>query len=177
MDPAGQIDWNAVLARYRPLALRVAAGLVGAGETAEDLVQEAARAVLEHPSSFESPQHARNYLLRTLRNLAVESLRRGGRVQASEWVEEAADPAPKPLDAVLAREEEDLAAARLQAVRTVIDHLRPVERDAVYMRYFEGLGYREMAERSGDAISTLQGRVEAALGKIRGRIGKEAGNP
>ena len=63
------------------LALRMVRGLATDAAAAEDLVQEAARALIEHGAEhpFESRAHARNWYLRCARNLAISGLRRSGR--------------------------------------------------------------------------------------------------
>lgn len=174
----GPLDWSALYARYRALAVRFAEGLVGRRELAEDLVQEAFRSVLERARAGEvaldSEEHARNYLFRALRNLAVDALRspraRGVALEEPEALE-AREPSAE--GAALAREERALDGARRARVERTIAGLRAPEREALALRYGDSLTYREMAERTGESISTLQGRVEAALEKIRRKIGKE----
>ncbi|MCP3919568.1 MAG: sigma-70 family RNA polymerase sigma factor [bacterium] len=165
-----EIDWADFFGRYRPLAVRVARGLVGTPERAEELVQEAARSLFERVQSqnvrFDSVAHARNSFLRTTKNLAVSHARRAGRRPAVHSFEDAGEPivpTPEPPANELGPRLADALAA-----------LSPPEREALRQRYLEGLSYKEIAARTATPISTLHARVEAALRKIRGRIGKDA---
>jgi DNA-directed RNA polymerase specialized sigma24 family protein len=57
------IDWGQFFELYRPLALRVARGIVAQRDDEEEVVQEAARSVFERASAgelaLESVAHAR----------------------------------------------------------------------------------------------------------------------
>lgn len=169
-------------ARYRPLAVRFATGLVGGEEVAEDLFQEVACGLVARVRAgrlvLESEQHARNYLLRALRNRATDRARRApGRPHALDAETEAslASDAPGP-DELVARVEAALEdERRLAHVGRVVAGLPLAQREALRLRFVEGLSYREMAERSGTARATLQDRVEAALTKIRARSGRPGG--
>jgi RNA polymerase sigma-70 factor (ECF subfamily) len=182
--------WEALLARYRPIAVQLARGIVRRAELAEDVVQESACAVLAQAAArgarFESPTHARNYFLRAVHNRAVNALRDPAR--AHEPVREETLAARPVEPDVLARHgpvpgaappagEEPEPLQRLQHVLRALAGLRASEREAVRLRYLEGLSYREISERTGASISTLHSRVEAALERIRARIGKERLHP
>lgn len=175
-DPpvTSDLDWEAFFARYRPLALRVAAGLVGP-ERAEEQVQEAARAVVERVRSGHAPrsvEHARNLFLRVLRHGAISEHRAATRRGPAEELEEPPDPAP-PADELLGEREE--AERRAALLRDALARLSDDERNALHLRYGEGLTYREMMMRTDRPLSTLQARVEAALAKIRQRVGITGG--
>lgn len=175
--------WEVLLARYRPIAVQLARGIVRRADMAEDVVQESACAVLAQAAAqggrFESPAHARNYFLRSVHNRAVNMLRDPARahVQLREETlvagrsepDEPSTRAPAQPGAPAAEDE----PARLERVLRALAELRASEREAVWLRYLEGLSYREISERTGTSISTLHSRVEAALGRIRARIGKE----
>ena len=112
----------------------------------------------------------RNALLRAARNLAVSELRARGRrpVVSGNEAPEPLDPGPSADEALADAEER---GALRTAVRDGLDELTETEREALEQRYRSGMTYREMAERSGTAISTLQARVQAGLEKLRRRIG------
>lgn len=168
------IDWSSFLARYRPMALRFVRGLLASEDLAEDVFQEAARATWERgrDEGFESTAHARNYLYRTLRNVAVDTARdRGRRAATLDEGTEPADRAPTPLDLAADAERRAGWRDRYRAVVSGLRSLRPPERDALAMRLGRGLTYREIEERTGVSISTLQARVTSALEKLRRKIG------
>jgi len=172
-------DWGALFVRYRIMALRFVQGIVGNLDLAEDLVQEGFRSVWERSQEdgvvFSSEEHARNYLFRALHNLAVDAMRsphrRTGELgEDQERILDESGPLPQ-LEAV---EERELRAGMQREITAALHTLKPREEQVVRMRYGEGLRYREIAERTGDSISTLQGRVETALNKIRSKLGKGA---
>ena len=142
-------------------------------------MQDAVRAVLELAAEgkmdFESSEHARNYFLRAVHNRAVDSLRGAERgiVRPLETSEALAGPDPEPHESLIALEDEAARSLELVRVSRALEGLRPAEREAVQLRYVEGLSLREISERMGAAISTVHSRVEAGLAKIRARIGKE----
>lgn len=165
--------WGSLFARYGQLALRLARGIVPHGDQAEDVVQEAARAVLERSASgavrFETAEHARNYFLRAVHSRALDAVRTTGRerVTTSEGAE---DREPASSEVPPAFEEHEARSHRTERLWRALENLRPAEREAVRMRYLEGLAYREIADRTGASISTLHTRVEAGLEKLRKRL-------
>jgi RNA polymerase sigma-70 factor (ECF subfamily) len=157
------------------MALRVASALLGRPGDAEDVFQEAARAVFERAETggvrFDGEAHARNYLFRTLRNLCAD--RRGDPARRHVPAEDELLPpaGPAPHDDLLEVEERLAQARRLKAVRAALAGLSRDERRALRLRFHERLTYRAMAERTGVPLSTLQARVEAALEKTRRILG------
>lgn len=177
---SGHIDWDSFFARYRAMALRCATGWSDRA-SADDLVQEAAQAVLERARReppFDSEGHARNYFFRTLHNRAAERLRRPGRRSLSlDEVDDSVAPTSSPWQAASAAEDESLASVRQSALEELIDQLRPAQRDAIRLRYGEGLTLREISERTGTPLSTLGERIQAGLKKIRGKAGMTGVTP
>lgn len=175
MDP---INWSEFYALYQPMALRFVKGLVASPDLAEDVFQEAARSVYERLETrkirFQSKAHLRNYFFQTLRNLAINSLR-DPRIKKTKNLDKLAPVESKqkePFELVSQKEQSWFIKRRNMKIQKVISNLKPMEQEAIKLRYIQGLGFREMAERTGTALSTLQARVEAALKKIRKKIGK-----
>jgi len=177
-----RIDWNEFFALYRPLAVRIARGIVTDRDDEEEVVQEAMRSLYERATggqmSFESTAHARNYFLRAVRNLAVSGVRRAGRLPRSESFEletVPARPGEQPEESLAQAEDQSELAGLRSSFEAALVGLSEPQRVALALRYQDGLSYRAMAERTGTSISTLQARVEAALEKIRSRLGKRSG--
>ena len=166
-----ELRWGEIFARYQTMAVGFARGLVGSKELADDLFQEAVRATLERSRSgaiaFASAEHVRNYLFQVLRNLAADA--RKARHQAPvELAEEPADPSATPAQRAAA---DEATARRSQQLATAVAGLPARTREALTLRYLEGLSYKELAARTGKSISTLQARVEAGLERLRSNIG------
>ena len=174
-----RIDLSGFFSRYRAVSLRFLRGWIPRHDVAEDVFQESARALLERLErgavAFQSPAHIRNYFFRIMKNLAVNVLRDAGarRARRLDTALGVADGTQDPLEKALRNERSLAQAGRVRAVGEAIEALEPAEREALGLRYREALHYREMAERTGAAVSTLQSRVESALEKIRKSIGKK----
>jgi len=171
-DPTSGLDWSRFFERYRPVAVRFARGLMGGDEAlAEDLFQEAARSVFQRATAgktFESSAHARNYLFRSLRNLAVDARSRQRR--SGTGLDSAAGvAAPDPIPADVASRRSD--PSRAEVVARAMDELPAGDRELLRLRFGRGSTFREISESLGTPISTLHSRVEAALRKVRKKIG------
>lgn len=152
--------WEAFLARYGPMARALARPLVRPPATAEDVVQEAAlalhRAARTEPQRFATVEHARNYFLRSVKNLAARSVRHAGR--ESELAHE-----PEARDELALRAIE----RRRDALVDALAALRPEARELVRRRFLAHETLAEIARTSGVAISTLHDRERAALAELR----------
>lgn len=71
------------------------------------------------------------------------------------------------------RETEMVNEQVLLDVKKMVDHLPPPQREVVYMRYFEQLSFKEIAEMTGVSINTSLGRMRYALLNLR-RMAKES---
>ena len=70
------------------------------------------------------------------------------------------------------RENEFVNAQILQDVRQLMDTLPAPQREVVYMRYYQDLSFKEIAEATGVSINTSLGRMRYALINMR-RLAKE----
>ena len=89
-----------------------------------------------------------------------------------ERAEELPAAGPSSFDDLSVEEAKRFQEERVRRLGEVLSTLKPAEAEAVRLRFGEGLTYPEISERTGLSISTLQSRAEAALRKIRKRIGK-----
>ncbi len=154
--------WEAFLLRYRPLAAVLARNLTGRPAEAEDVVQEAVLALLRahrgDGERFESAQHARNYLLRTVRNLAA---RAGGERHRLSRLEDEPE----------ARAGDDRAATEVRErhvrLAGLLRELAPEEAELVARRFLRGETLAQVSTTTGIAISTLHSRERAVLRRLR----------
>ena len=70
------------------------------------------------------------------------------------------------------RENEFVNTQILQDVRHLMDTLPAPQREVVYMRYYQDLSFKEIAEATGVSINTSLGRMRYALINMR-RLAKE----
>jgi RNA polymerase sigma-70 factor (ECF subfamily) len=67
----------------------------------------------------------------------------------------------------LNRENEFVNTQVLDDVRHLMDALPTAQREVVYMRYYQDLSFKEIAEMTGVSINTSLGRMRYALINMR----------
>ena len=155
-----------LVTRHAPVAIRTAS-LLGAGDDAEDVVQEAfvkAYAALDH---FRPGAPFRPWLLRIVANETRNAHRASGRRTARErraWEQ------ARPL--LLARPEDpaDGAAVRRAAGRpwcSGLDQLSPEQRQVVTCRYLLDLDEAETVAVLGWPRGTVKSRLHRGLIRLR----------
>jgi RNA polymerase sigma-70 factor (ECF subfamily) len=72
------------------------------------------------------------------------------------------------------RESELTNAQVLKDVRRLMDNLPEAQREVVYMRYFQDLSFKEIAEQTNVSINTSLGRMRYALMNMR-KLSKQYG--
>jgi len=65
------------------------------------------------------------------------------------------------------RESELVKEQSLHDVRRMMDALPQTQRDVVFMKYYQGLSFKEIAEETGVSINTSLGRMRYALINLR----------
>lgn len=160
---------------FRRLALRqldllyaTALRVTGSRELSEELVQETYRIAFERWRTLRDPAAGRAWLLRILRNLHMDELRRRRRLVPLEG--EALE-IPDPRSAV---DPERGAAARLTLaeVERAVARLPEEARWLFVLREVEGLSYAELAE----ALEVPVGTVRSRLARLRARLVAAAGD-
>ena len=134
--------------------VRFAFGLMGRREVAEEIVQEGFLALFENYDEVENP---RAWLYRAIRNKAYNEIRKRKREVVDENVGLEEDGERDAPDEVLGRME---AAGQLQLL---IAELEPRDGELVRMKYFEGLDYKEMAQRSKMSVGNVGYRLHHVL--------------
>jgi RNA polymerase sigma-70 factor (ECF subfamily) len=152
-------------AAQAPKVFRAAYRITGSAADAEDVVQGVFLRLLQR-SDVPLGDGGAGYLYRSTVHGALDLLRSR---QRAAWVpleepDGAADPAPGP------EREEDLRRLR-RALRSALSRLSPRAAEIFALRYFEGLGNREIAE----LVGTSQGVVAVLLHRTRARLRKELG--
>ena len=139
----------------------LAAALLADPHAADDVAQETFVTALSRP-----PRHTGNlggWLARTVQSLASNARRNEHRRRQREAHARPPEPVPSPAD-VLAREQ-----VRQQVVDAVLS-LEPPYRDAVLLRYWEGLSPSSIARRLGVPSGTVRSRLKRGLDQLRARL-------
>lgn len=161
--------FDALVTEHQEAAYTAAWRILGDGETAHDVVQEAFLRILRHHERYDASKSFRTWLLSIVRNLAIDSLRRRRRVARPEQLADLSAPAASsPLESAELRER----------VATVLDDLPEKYRSIIVMREMEGMPAEDIARDIGVDYSTTRWRLHQARQLFRqawiARFGKES---
>ncbi len=165
VPPDGKGDGKLkVYLEHRAALINYATPITGSRASAEDVVQDA---YFRFVPSADCPQQPVAYLYRTVRNLALDAVRRlsmEGRYQQEEnvpWLAPA--PLPQPEHTVLHQDQ-------LQQVAAGLDALPEMARRAVEMRRLEGRSLDEIADILGISAPTAYRLIRDAMVKVAQRL-------
>ena len=145
--------------RHQDRALRVAANLVGHGEDARDLAQEAFLRVFRSLERFDFQHEFTTWLYRIVTNLGIDFLRRkrpAVRMSAVGEDDEELELEDERVEAPSAALERDETGAK---VRACIERLAPHFRTVMTLRELEGLSCLEIADIVGATHVTVRWRL------------------
>jgi RNA polymerase sigma-70 factor (ECF subfamily) len=149
--------------RHHATAYRTAYRFLADSEEARDIAQEAFLNLLRSCGSYSPRAPFRTYLYRIVSNLCIDHRRKLRPVGLAELPDHPSD-APGPPGELAACERES-------AVRKALSALPERQRMAVILKYYEGLGYREMAQ----ALGTTEKSVERLLDRGRAALLRDLG--
>jgi RNA polymerase sigma-70 factor (ECF subfamily) len=155
--------YAALISRYRGVVYAYAFARLRSREDAEDVAQETFVRAFEAVARFDTTASWGAYLMRILRNLCYDALRRR---RVRQRVPEAPEAPPSAVTQVLHTE-------RSQEVGAAVSGLPDKYRIPLLMHYGAGSTYREIASALGVRESTVVGRLAAALRLLRRRLVSE----
>lgn len=150
-------------------AYRTAYHLVGNGEDAADLCQEAFLRAFQSMERFDEERLFYPWLYRILRNLCLNFLKRKKRqlgALASPEIVERSLPGP---DEQVLKDEEALELHR------ALEELSESHRSILVMKHFDSLSYAEMAEILDIPIGTVMSRLYHARKNLAERLIRSQG--
>ena len=142
----------------------LALSVVREAAAAEDAVHEAFARMVRQRDRPSTDSIA--YVYKAVRNAAIDQTRRR---QAR----------PDPIDTVstlFAAPKKDDPAAQAELTETqqmlmhAVNNLPNDEREAIVMRSFGGLTFKQIAEATGQPLSTVSSQYQRALGKLRHKL-------
>ena len=144
---------DTLVERYYTAILRYCARHTLCTQTAEDLTQEVFLHLFRTIGSYREQGQFRAYLYRIAYCLCVDAARQ----RKMEPLPDDMTGTAAPFETI---ENRDMAERLLAS-------LPPEQREAVWLRYGEGLKYREIAAVTGQPLRTVQSRVRIALKALR----------
>jgi RNA polymerase sigma-70 factor (ECF subfamily) len=149
-------------------AFNLARWLTRNDHDAEDVVQEAYLRAHRFFDSFHGTD-GKAWLLAIVRNTAYTWLERNRPADKTIEFQEArhgiSSPEKDPQDALLDRESQDL-------LRRAVEELPSEFRDAIVLREFEGLSYKEIAQIVGAPIGTVMSRLARGRERLQQSLEK-----
>ena len=160
----GQTSSEASASRISELYRRHSSWLVasvrrrGAGDAAEDVVQEAFIRVARYAATVEL-RHPKALLLKIALNVVREAARRGAAVKHR----------PPAFDGTI---DEAIGAEQFELVllKQTVMALPETYRDVFLLNRFGGMSYQEIAEACGVSIKTVEWRMSRALAMCAARM-------
>lgn len=162
--------WESVVHSYGPRIQRMACRYGILRNEAEDLAQEVFVRVYRHLETFRADTGSlQNWVVRVGRNLLIDHFRASRRIQDRGGTKELEEMKLKdeqvlPPDRVLERSE----AAEI--VENVLQVLSPELKQAIVLRYIEGMTYQEMADHLGVPEGTVKSRINRGREKLARRL-------
>jgi RNA polymerase sigma-70 factor (ECF subfamily) len=158
-NASGDASFERVVLPHLDAAYNLARWLMRDAEAAEDVLQEAMVRALTYFAGFKGV-NPRAWLLQIVRNTAYGALAVNRGVETVPIAEESDAPAAVALVSAADGPEAALLRAReSRQVRALVAAL-PVElREALVLREFEALSYKEIAEATQTPIGTVMSRL------------------
>jgi RNA polymerase sigma-70 factor, ECF subfamily len=159
-----------LIEQYQHRLLRYLVYLSGNRELAEDLFQETWIRVLERGHQYDGKHEFSTWLYAVARNLTIDCLRKKSPVSLDGLMDdkehaplEPADTRPTAWEVVLQREQAERISRALIGI--------PAEyREAVVLRFQEGLELEEIATVTGAKLGTVKSRLYRGLNLLISRL-------
>ena len=151
--------------RHSGAAFSLAYRMVGRGNVAEDVVQEAFLSIWRSGARYERARGSvRTWVLGIVHHRAIDQLRRASvhskRRASDEGIEDRIESGER-TDVEVARRDE------AQAIRSAMESLPPEQSHVIELAYFGGFTHTEIADILETPVGTVKGRMRLGLEKLR----------
>lgn len=152
----GQLEVMALLIeKYQDQAYGLAYQITKRHSDADDITQEAFVIVLEKISQWQG-QNFRSWLLRIVRNLAIDFLRKRNKESSEKLLE----PKVNFFDQVVTAEEK-------MQVHQVLQSLPAAQKEILYLRFFENMSLQEIAQKRNCSVGTVKATLFQTFQKLK----------
>ncbi len=150
-----------LIALYSPGVRLFLRKMIGQTATADDLLQETWFDAYRKINALERPEAFAAWLYRIARDKAYRELRRR--------------PAPESLIEEIVAEaatvdDEDFTPEEAESVRAALDELPVEQREALVLRFVEGMSYEQIAEVTSRPLGTVRSRIHYAKLALRAKL-------
>jgi RNA polymerase sigma-70 factor (ECF subfamily) len=154
--------------RHSGAAFSLAYRMVGRGNVAEDVVQEAFLSIWRSGARYERTRGSvRTWVLGIVHHRAIDQLRRSSvhdkRRASDEGLEERLESGERTDNEVARREE-------AASIRSAMTTLPADQSHVIELAYFGGFTHTEIAEILGAPVGTVKGRMRLGLEKLRNQL-------
>jgi RNA polymerase sigma-70 factor (ECF subfamily) len=166
---AGALDWGAILAEHERWLRRVVASRLNEPQAVDEVMQDVALAAVSQRSALHDRARVAMWLYRLAVRHVLLYRRKAGRHRslvdryAARQAKSGIDPAPSPLRWLLRDEREQL-------VQDALKRLPPRDAELLILKYAEGYAARELAERLGVTVGTIEARLHRARYRLRAEL-------
>jgi RNA polymerase sigma-70 factor (ECF subfamily) len=160
--------FEAVYDRHSGAAFSLAYRMVGRGNVAEDVVQEAFLSIWRSGARYERARGSvRTWVLGIVHHRAIDQLRRSSvhdkRRASDEGLDERLESGER-TDVEVARRDE------ARAIRSAMESLPPEQSHVIELAYFGGFTHTEIAGILETPVGTVKGRMRLGLEKLRNSL-------
>jgi len=153
-----------LVSRHQTSAWNAAFRFLGNAADAEDVAQDAFLRILGSAERYRPTAGFRTYFYRIITHLCFDLSRRQ-RLRRGGPLSDVTDRASSPAESAIERE-------RADGIREALDLLPPTQKMAVVLRYYENLGYREIADALRTSVKAVERALARARATLEGRLGE-----
>lgn len=174
---AGQNEaFDELLLRYKDRLYSYISYIVKNNDVADDLFQETfVKAIITlRQGKYHESGKFYAWLTRIAHNLLIDQIRSERNENLSYHQDEENNLRDQTSILVFNRENEMVQEQMLKEVKLMVDKLPNSQREVVFMRYYQDLSFKEIADITGVSINTALGRMHYAVKNMK-RMAKKMG--
>lgn len=141
---------------------------------ADDVFQETfVKAIISmQEGRYSGSGHFMAWLTRIAHNIIMDLFRLSSQMPTLSCISEEKDLLNNQQIVETYQEQRLVNEQTLREVKALMDHLPACQREVVYLRYYENLSFKEIAEATGASINTCLGRMRYGITNMR-RLAQE----